>query len=230
MIIFSPKRTFSRFALATTIGVALAVGCAGGYAHAADDDEDEMIDTKIFRSILKGFGLRKDGGSIDYRERSPLVLPPSKELTQLPVPERADTRKVANWPDDPDIKRAKATKEAARKKKPVEEGVDDKPLLPSQLTVGPAPATPRSNQAPGNSVEGSMQPSSNKELGSKGLTSMFGSIWAPSEEYVPFTGEPPRASLTEPPRGYRTPSPAQPYGLGKEKWVAPKVDKNEFVR
>ena len=31
-----------------------------------------------------------------------------------------------------------------------------------------------------------------------------------------FTGEPPRTALTEPPAGYQTPSPDQPYGLGKE--------------
>ena len=30
-----------------------------------------------------------------------------------------------------------------------------------------------------------------------------------------FTGEPPRTALTEPPPGYRTPSPEQPYGVGK---------------
>ena len=32
-----------------------------------------------------------------------------------------------------------------------------------------------------------------------------------------FTGEPARASLTDPPPGYQTPSPDQPYGLGKDK-------------
>ena len=31
-----------------------------------------------------------------------------------------------------------------------------------------------------------------------------------------FTGEPPRASLTDPPPGYQTPSPDQPYGIGRK--------------
>ena len=31
-----------------------------------------------------------------------------------------------------------------------------------------------------------------------------------------FTGEPPRTALTEPPAGYQTPSPDQPYGVGKD--------------
>jgi hypothetical protein len=42
------------------------------------------------------------------------------------------------------------------------------------------------------------------------------------DEVAKFTGEPPRASLTEPPPGYQTPSPDQPYGLG-EKARAPKA-------
>ena len=70
-------------------------------------------------------------------------------------------------------------------------------------------------------------PSTNTELGSKSLTTIFGSLWAPKEEYVPFTGEPARSTLIEPPPGYRTPSPAQPYGVGRDKWVAPVIDKNE---
>ena len=31
-----------------------------------------------------------------------------------------------------------------------------------------------------------------------------------------FEAEPPRASLTDPPIGYRSPSPAQPYGVTKD--------------
>ena len=33
-----------------------------------------------------------------------------------------------------------------------------------------------------------------------------------------FTGEPPRVSLTDPPAGYQTPSPNEPYGHGKERY------------
>ena len=40
---------------------------------------------------------------------------------------------------------------------------------------------------------------------------MFGS----KEEVVNFTGEPPRGALTDPPPGYQTPSPTQPYGITK---------------
>lgn len=235
MMSFRPTRKFSRFALAAAIGAAVMIGCAGSYAHAADDDDDdEMIDTKAFRYLLKGLGLRRDGSAIDYRERSPLVLPPGKELNQLPSPEEAGKAKqVSNWPVDPDVKRTKQRKEAERKRKPAEPDDDSRPLLPNKMSERPLPAPTgsKAGEAPGKSEEGAERPSTNAELGSKGFMDMFKTgLWAPKEEYVPFTGEPARTSLTEPPKGYRTPSPTQPYGVGKDKWTAPTIDKNEPVR
>jgi hypothetical protein len=235
MMSFRPTRKFSRFALAAAIGAAVMIGCAGSYVHAADDDdEDEMIDTKVFRSLLKGLGLRRDGSSIDYRERSPLVLPPGKELNQLPSPEdAARTKQVSNWPVDPDVKRTKQRKEAERKRKPAEPEDDSRPLRPGQMTELPPPGSTgsKAGEAPGVSGEDAARQSTAAELGSKGVMNMFKTgLWAPKEEYVPFTGEPARTSLTEPPRGYRTPSPAQPYGVGRDKWTAPTIDKNEPVK
>ena len=236
MMSFRPKRPFTGFALAATIGMAVVIGCAGTLAQAADDDDEiELLDVKIFRGIMKGLGLRKDGSNIEYRERSPLVLPPGKELNQLPRPEDAanPSKKAAGWPDDPDLKQARQRKEAARKRKPMEPGVDDKALPPNKMTEGPVPGAitgSRAGEPPGKSMEGSSAPSTNAELGSKGFTSLFGSLWAPKEEYTPFTGEPQRSSLTEPPPGYRTPSPSQPYGVGRDKWIAPTVDKNVPLR
>ena len=195
MTSFKSNRKLRRIALTATVCMAVLIGCAGTFARAADDDDDVLLDTKIFRGIMKGLGLRKDGEGIDYRERSPLVLPPGKDL---PPPEaNAAAKKAADWPDDADLKRA-------RKRK--------------------------AGEAPGRSAEQAAAPSTNAELGSKGFSAMLGGLWAPKEEYVPFTGEPPRASLTEPPRGYRTPSPAQPYGVGKDKWTPTVVDKQEIVR
>jgi hypothetical protein len=232
MMSFRPTRKFSRFAVVTVFGAAIVIGCAGSYARAADDDDDEMIDTKVFRYLLQGLGLRRDGGTgIDYRERSPLVLPPGNELNQLPSPENAGRAKqVSNWPVDPDIKRTRQRKEAERKRKAPEPGVDDRPLMPDKMTELPPPSSTgsKAGEAPGRSAEGAERPSTPGELGSKGFMDMFKTgLWAPKEEYVPFTGEPARTSLTEPPRGYRTPSPAQPYGVGKDKWIAPTIDKNE---
>ena len=229
MTSFNCNRRFSRVVLAATIGMAMVIGCAGSFAQAADDD-DELLDVKILRNIMKGLGLRKDEPTgIEYRERSPLVLPASKEL---PRPEAdAAAKKAAGWPDDPDLKRARTRREAERKRKGFQEGVDDRPLLPNQYGTNAPPANGnKAGEAPGKSAEVAAAPSTNAELGSKSLTTLFGSLWAPKEEYVPFTGEPARSTLIEPPPGYRTPSPTQPYGVGRDKWVAPAVDKNEPAR
>jgi hypothetical protein len=236
MTSLTPKRRFTGFAVAATIGMAVVIGSAGTLAQAADDDDEiELLDVKIFRGIMKGLGLRKDGAAgIEYRERSPLVLPPGKELNQLPPPQDiANAKKAAGWPDDPDLKQARQRKEAARKRKPMEPGVDDKALPPNKMTEGRVPGAPtgsRAGEPPGPSQEGSSQPSTAAELGAKGFTSMLSGIWAPKEEYTPFTGEPQRSSLTEPPPGYRTPSPSQPYGVGRDKWIAPTIDKNVPLR
>ncbi|MBN8965685.1 MAG: hypothetical protein J0H89_09955, partial [Rhizobiales bacterium] len=119
------NRTFKRAVFAAMLGVAIATTFAGTGARAEDDDDDAAWDTKIFRNILHNFGLRRDGSEIDYRERSPLVLPPNKDL---PPPEALNpAAKVAGWPDDPDVKRAKVRKQAERNRRGHVDGVDDRP-------------------------------------------------------------------------------------------------------
>ena len=219
--------SFKRTVIAAMVGIVAVIGCAQTGARAADDDDDDAaMDVKILRGILNSFGLRKDGGGIDYRERSPLVLPRSNEL---PPPEQDNPTKAANWPDDPDVKRAKQAKAAKRNPKPKIDMEEDAPLRPNQLDP---PGTSKSasikpDNASGPSIEKSSAPSSRLELGAKDLWSK---VWAPKEEYQTFTGEPPRASLIEPPSGYRTPSPNQPYGIGKQKWTPEKIDRQEPAR
>lgn len=41
--------------------------------------------------------------------------------------------------------------------------------------------------------------------------------WFEKEEYAKFAGEPERQNLTDPPAGYRIPSPDQPYGISPDK-------------
>jgi hypothetical protein len=47
---------------------------------------------------------------------------------------------------------------------------------------------------------------------------LFGGIFDKSDDdkAAQFTGEPPRANLTDPPAGYQTPSPNERYGQTKE--------------
>jgi hypothetical protein len=240
MTSFASRPRLLSATFAAILGAAVIAGCSAGAARADDDTdgaEPTLLDTQVLQYVLKGLGCRRgdEEKGIEYRERSPLVLPPNNQLTVLPSPEDvANSKKAANWPDDPDLKRVRVRREQERKRKPVNPGVDDEPLSPSQMTEGKAtvgPTTPRGGEAPGKSAEGSAQPSTNAELGSKGFMNIFKTgFWAPKEEYVPFTGEPQRSSLIEPPPGYRTPSPSQPYGVGREKWKAPTIDKNEPVK
>ena len=222
MMSFRSKGKFSHSVLAAMIGIAAVTGCAGTSARAADDDEDSAPDVGIVRGILKAFGFRRDEEAIEYRERSPLVLPPGK--TTPPPEPRNQASKTAGWPDDPDVKQAKQRKDAERNRKAYVEGVDDRPLLPSEYSR-PGPGSPNSRPTGRErSAEEKANPSSQAELGGKNI---FNSLWAPKEEYTTFTGEPPRASLIDPPRGYRTPSPNQPYGLGKAKTKAQDItDRN----
>ena len=209
-------------ALAGVLGAVIVIGCAGQSAR-AEDDEDAAPDVKILRHILYGLGLRRNEAGIDYRERPPLVLPPSRNL---PPPEPASA-KAAGWPDDPDVKAARQRRLEEKKRTAHVEGVDDRPLRPSEMSNAPPPG--RDDGQPRKSAEESAAPSSLAELGSKSLFS-WNSLWGTKEEYATFASEPPRSSLVDPPAGYRTPSPNQPYGVGKEKWAPKPIDRHEQAK
>jgi hypothetical protein len=187
----------------------------------AGGDDDVPFDTKILRSILTGIGLQDPTkGEIDYHERPPLVIPPDKTL---PPPEKSGAAIANNpaWPKDPDIARARQIKRMeANRDTTAEIERDQHPLRPAEMTPGGNPRTPPSGRkiAVPLGEEGTrMSPS---ELGYKG--GLFGLFKGKSDEAVRFTGEPARTSLTEPPPGYQTPSPQQPYGEGQA--AAPKAD------
>ena len=85
-------------ALLAACAAALLVASSAGIARAGDDDDEDVpYDTRIVRGVMHQFGLRGpgDGPPIDYRERSPLVVPPSLDL---PPPEAATPAPKASWP------------------------------------------------------------------------------------------------------------------------------------
>jgi hypothetical protein len=200
--------------MACIAGAALAAAVSAALpsvALAADDDEEESIETKFIKGL---FGIN-DRDSINYRERPPLVVPPN--LGRLPQPE---TNNVATtspaWPKDPEIverkKRAAAKKNERRKSS--EE--DDRALLPSELDAPgrkPAGSTVLNPTGPQDAETDAWRPRRPDELGYKG--GLFGSLFKDNSkpEVATFSGEPARSDLTQPPPGYRTPSPSHPYGL-----------------
>lgn len=219
----SSLRTLSRAALGCVLGVTLLAAAAPARAADGDDNENVPLDTKIIRGFMEQLGLRQDGPGIAYGERPPLVIPPNHDL---PPPERTDAALARNpaWPVDPDVKRRKEEAAQERNQLNADQQLlqDQSVLRPDQLTPGPKPRTTRrsddkSRPAADGSIGNPLMPS---QLGSKG--SFFGKLFGKDNpESGPFTGEPPRAALTEPPTGYQTPSPDQPYGVGKAAAPAP---------
>jgi len=194
--------------------------CAGALGPARAEDDDELPDVKFFRSVMRNLGLKRgDENAIDYRERSPLVVPPS---TDLPVPENpALVERNPDWPVDPDVtqRREAATRKNMRKKRTVNWEEEGRALTPAELDKG----VPRGGPPPGiaKSAEESMRQLPPSELGFKGFDNfreLFGFEHKP--ETSTFEGEPKRTDLTQPPPGYLTPSADQPYGIGEGTSVA----------
>lgn len=173
------RRSDARAALRRALlSVALLGIVAGVSLQAARAQTYGSESGNAFDKVLQTIGLEKgpdaDPG-INYTERSPLVVPPSRDL---PPPASAAGVPASDWPADP-AKRAKNTKG-----KPA--------LVPDTAVQTPNPAV---EKKPWYNPTG----------------------WFTKEEYASFTGEPVRKSLTDPPAGYRVPSPEQPYGLGPDK-------------
>ena len=107
---------------------------------------------------------------------------------------------------------------AARKKatKATENWQAAQPLTPAEMKSGQVAAAPRTSNdpiQPGTNSNPSLSPA---ELG------FTGGLWnmmkgGNGTESKPFTSEPPRQSLVEPPPGYQTPSPNYAYGAGPDK-------------
>ena len=132
----------------------------------------------------------------------------------LPAPQSGSiTEKTAAWPVDPDVKRAKELKAARKKPRKDIDSDESRPELPSQL--GPRAASAPASQRPtGEPVKDPTAPSSWQELGSKSFFTI-GGLMGKKQETATFTREPQRSSLTEPPPGYRTPSPSPSLRRGR---------------
>ena len=211
---------------AGVLALVLLAAFAQGSVRAEDDDDDKNsiwnLDQRFMEAVAKGLGLVKGGDpSVDYRERSPLVVPPTRNLP----PPQSVPKRAAEWPVDPDIKRRE---DLASRKKLDRRGYDydeERPLRPSEL--GPPGGSRASSKTRKSGDEREDDQPSNftpSQLGYfGGLFSWSGFGFGEKEEYGSFKKEPARRSLTEPPVGYQTPSQAQPYGIGKSTTPRPTV-------
>jgi hypothetical protein len=193
---------------AAAFGIGLVIAAGPVRAADDDDDDDKTFEEKIIEGLMRGIGgTNMENRGIDYRERSPLVVPPKLDL---PKPGQAAAEsKVPNWPKDPDEARRKAAIEA-RKKANKDPQQSARTLLPSELAqknVGKSTGGDSLDRPGGNPVM--LSPS---QLGYDG--GVLGFFKGNKTESAEFKGEPTRDSLTQPPTGYQTPSPKFMYGTG----------------
>ena len=208
-------------ALAGLLALALVAGPGRAWAQ---DDEDEPLDTRLFRSFMKEMGFKRGEDGIEYRERAPLVVPPTRSLP----PPQTEGPAASNpaWPKDPDVARRKqaSAAEKARLYSSAEEQA--RVLRPDELKPkGQASAGTGSGSATGPSGNEAMRPLSPSELqgtATKHWWDFFSSVGPSRPESAPFKGEPPRTTMTAPPPGYQTPSPSYPYGVGVQRGDAAK--------
>jgi hypothetical protein len=211
-IVQDRSRTMMRALRLAAIVLGIGLVMSAGVARAEDDEDDSTFEEKIIKQIMTGLGgTNMENTGIEYRERSPLVIPPRSDL---PPPAAAAEVPAPNWPKDPDVKKRKEAKEA-RKKDNKDPREASRVLTPSELAAG--------KTAPGGGSAGPDLPGnpgatailSPSQLGWEGgLKGMFGGS---KTESAPFTGEPTRDTLTMPPPGYQTPSPNYAYGTGGPK-------------
>jgi hypothetical protein len=206
-------------AIAFGIGLLLVSGIARAQ-EAEDQDDDKTFEEKIIDKLMRGAGATNmETPTIEYRERSPLVVPPKLDLP--PPAAGTQAAPAPNWPKDPDVQR-RAAAAAARKKENKDPTESARPLTPAEMKMGKT-AKSKTNEPMGvaSSSPTMLSPS---QLGSKiGLFGMFKG--GSDSESKQFSTEPERETLTQPPPGYQTPSSSYAYGTGpKESLTAKQFD------
>jgi hypothetical protein len=136
-----------QLAMAGVLALIALIALAPGAARA-----EESGDNGIFSTMLKGLGI---GGEnhIEYRERPPLVVPPTREL---PPPQSTATARDPNWPADP--------KAAARKKGDQIRDLDKLPV--PERAAAPADTTATIPPASSGGFFGNLFSSSQRPAGS----------------------------------------------------------------
>lgn len=216
-------RMNARLPIAAALGAMIATAALSGTARAEDDGR--TFEQGIIHKVMTGLGLKDPNEALpSYQQRPPLVIPKSDSL---PPPQKTGAAIANNpaWPKDPDVQRAKAIAKAERNRDTFAELEREKnPLPPDQLGPRSAPAGVGRPTGGNSDVPDGLGLMSPTQLGYTGglFNNMFGDD-KDKEQTARFTGEPARTSLIEPPPGYRTPSPDQPYGAGK-KYEKPKAD------
>jgi hypothetical protein len=205
----------------------LAVGGAlSAKAQTQAEEDDDTFEQKIIKNILGGLGVDVGRPGIDYRERSPLVIPPTLDL---PPPEAAGlSARNPAWPREPERKRTVVNNRPNARATTEDPGTNSV-MTPEEMRRGTNPRAPRitdpskSGSVSDDEIGRTMRPS---ELGSGNIFTWGNLMGTGLQERATFTGEPTRGALTQPPPGYQTPSPNQPYAAGQDRgggWKIPSL-------
>ncbi len=169
----------------------------------------------FMKNLLGSLGIIEgEKDAIIYRERAPLVVPPSTNV--LPPP-RDGERLTANpaWPKDPDVTKAREAAAAARRPVPVRNDqmvsqggrMSSQELLAVRGTGANSAPQPIANPCYGDNCRETHWVNPNQLRYSNGRN--------PDAPPIAYGQEPQRQALTEPPAGYRLPSPEAPIGKGQ---------------
>jgi hypothetical protein len=180
------KQLTRQVALAGALGLIALTSLAPGVANAQEGGDGGLLG-----SMLKTLGIGGEN-NIEYRERPPLVVPPTRDL---PQPQPGGTARNPNWPADP--KSADLQQKKGNQVRDLDRlAVPQRPAAPSVAVASPNPAAGGSNPSAPPSEPG-----------------LFGKLFSgsdlPANAVIPV---PTRKSLTEPPLDYESPSSGQAYG------------------
>ncbi len=195
--------------LVIPVATALMLAGAPVAAQVATTQEEPSDMAKLF-GYLGLIELPKD--PIDYRERAPLVVPPSVSLI-APADANRINQINPDWPVDHDERIRQSRRVDSKTQAAHDETFySGRPLTPEEMRRGTTKKKPQQQQA-AKKDENDFFHDANRSRMSPNDLGFTGWNVKNTEKPVVFSGEPERTSLTEPPPGYRTPSPNAPIGV-----------------
>jgi hypothetical protein len=213
--------------IASVCGALLALGSVGAAKAQQAESDDDSFEQRIIKGILGGLGV--DVGNkrgIEYRERSPLVIPPSLDL---PPPDQASvSAQNPAWPREQTRKKTAVQAKPQMYATPEDPGTSSR-MSPEEMRRGTSRNAGRVTDP---SKSGSQEdidigrPLRPNELGSSSIFNWRALTGSYANETAKFEGEPSRGQLTQPPPGYQTPSGNQPYGTVSDTgpgWKIPNI-------
>ena len=193
--------------------------------QAQAEEEEDSFEQQIIKNILGGMGVDVGRPGIDYRERSPLVIPPTLDLPP-PVSAGLAASNPA-WPREQQQQQRKAVKRTHARATQNDPGTNAV-MTPEEMRLGTTarrsgPSNPLESNAISDDASG--RPMTPGQMNS-GSIFTWGNLMGTNRDTATFTGEPTRGSLTQPPPGYQTPAPNRPYAAGQERgggWKVPSI-------